>query len=425
MVIYVKYENSHINGPKSITVATTIKAHPYSTLQNFSFSAKNSARQKQHINTYRHTPQHTHTHTLDTCLFQLLDFLLKPCSINLQFTLLSYSYIVSSELLQLLSLYPPPMTYFSQKYMIHVYVISRLLQMLALYSSRTHYSHKFIIFDYVLLENNIIDMSTILTGSTRTRHMARLPTMLWIATAVSEVPPRKTSSKSLSATSSKSRKRLTTSMDLLALTSKIANDNIAAKPIAVCDYPPGCKQLPSGAPSPESHRSSHRRKLVLDPDDIENSQVPTSKAHGSATSTLKHADHGIDTSGNMNEELVTLTTPPPTSELPNITTAKTVPQFDQSTFLDHLWLSYFVHKILNTQRGLPKCSETRQVVNSKMPEAEQKEFHTCRHVYPYVPQCLYPSSRLDGLPGQYLHMTQIPTGHPIDPGTGLSHTYQI
>ena len=34
-------------------------------------------------------------------------------------------------------------------------------------------------------------------------------------------------------------------------------------------------------------------------------------------------------------------------------------------------------------------------------------------------------SKLDGLPRQYFHLTQIPYGIDIDPITGLSHSYQI
>ena len=60
-----------------------------------------------------------------------------------------------------------------------------------------------------------------------------------------------------------------------------------------------------------------------------------------------------------------------------------------------------------------------------MPEAEQYEYHTCRHSFPHVPQLLYPSHRPDGIPGQYLHLTQIPSGCLVDAVTDLSPTYQV
>ena len=60
-----------------------------------------------------------------------------------------------------------------------------------------------------------------------------------------------------------------------------------------------------------------------------------------------------------------------------------------------------------------------------MPEAKQYEYHTYRHSFPHVPQLLYPSLRSDGIPRQYLHLTQIPSGYLVDVVTGLSRTYQV
>ena len=66
-----------------------------------------------------------------------------------------------------------------------------------------------------------------------------------------------------------------------------------------------------------------------------------------------------------------------------------------------------------------------QLVNSKKPELEKHEYQSCRHAFPHVLQQLYPSSKPDGLLGQYLHFTQIPAGYPVDNAIGLAHTYQI
>ena len=60
-----------------------------------------------------------------------------------------------------------------------------------------------------------------------------------------------------------------------------------------------------------------------------------------------------------------------------------------------------------------------------MPAVEQYEYHTYRHSFPHVPQLLYPSQRPDGIPGQYLHLTQIPSGYLVDVVTGLSPIYQV
>ena len=42
-----------------------------------------------------------------------------------------------------------------------------------------------------------------------------------------------------------------------------------------------------------------------------------------------------------------------------------------------------------------------------------------------MPQLLYPSTCLDGISGQYLHLIQIPSGCLVDAITSLSPTYQI
>lgn len=60
-----------------------------------------------------------------------------------------------------------------------------------------------------------------------------------------------------------------------------------------------------------------------------------------------------------------------------------------------------------------------------MLDSELLEFLSCRHAFPHVPQTLYPSIRPDGLPGQYLHLTQIPIDTEIETSTGLSSSYQI
>ena len=98
-----------------------------------------------------------------------------------------------------------------------------------------------------------------------------------------------------------------------------------------------------------------------------------------------------------------------------------------SDCLPHLWLSFSVHEHLNLKLGLPEYREiaTDALTSGVMPDSEVIEFHSCRHAFPHVPQKLFPSCRPDGLPGQYLHLTQIPLGTELEPSTGLSRTYQI
>ena len=60
-----------------------------------------------------------------------------------------------------------------------------------------------------------------------------------------------------------------------------------------------------------------------------------------------------------------------------------------------------------------------------MPDSEIQEYHSYRHAFPHVPQQLYPAVRPDGIPGQFYHLTQIPSGVDIDTQSGLAHTHQL
>ena len=83
--------------------------------------------------------------------------------------------------------------------------------------------------------------------------------------------------------------------------------------------------------------------------------------------------------------------------------------------------------MINTQLGLPESRTfvASNLADSTMPAFEIQEFHTCRHSFPHIAQRLLPAIRPDGLPGQYLHLTQILHDIPTDTTTGLSNSYQI
>ena len=83
--------------------------------------------------------------------------------------------------------------------------------------------------------------------------------------------------------------------------------------------------------------------------------------------------------------------------------------------------------MLNLQLGLPEARTvvTPNIAVVTMPASELQEFQSCRHSFPHVHQKLFPATRPDGLPGQFLHLTQIPHDTPVDPATGLSHSYEI
>jgi hypothetical protein len=65
------------------------------------------------------------------------------------------------------------------------------------------------------------------------------------------------------------------------------------------------------------------------------------------------------------------------------------------------------------------------LATTKMPKSKLREYNSCRHSFPHVPQHLFPMTRPDGFPGQYFHLTQLPYGIDIDPTTGLARSYQF
>jgi hypothetical protein len=96
-------------------------------------------------------------------------------------------------------------------------------------------------------------------------------------------------------------------------------------------------------------------------------------------------------------------------------------------YAHYLWMTYLVHEQHSVQLGLPTFTSysTAALANTGMPDSEMREFNSYRHAFPHVPQQLFPMSRSDGLPGQYLHLIQVLCGIDVDPITGLSRSYQI
>ena len=64
-------------------------------------------------------------------------------------------------------------------------------------------------------------------------------------------------------------------------------------------------------------------------------------------------------------------------------------------------------------------------VTRGIPRKEAEELESVSISYPRVPQILYPSVRSDGLPGQHLNLTQLPSEIEIDPISCMSLDFQI
>jgi hypothetical protein len=96
-------------------------------------------------------------------------------------------------------------------------------------------------------------------------------------------------------------------------------------------------------------------------------------------------------------------------------------------FFPFLWYSYSVHESLNILDNCPLRLpySASYLTMQGTPSSEIQEYLHCRHAFPHVPQLLYPSTRPDGIAGQYYHLTQLPQNSEIDFATGLAPTYQV
>jgi hypothetical protein len=345
-------------------------------------------------------------------------------------------------------------------------------------------------------------MPLLVHTKSRIRHMARLKsTARLVSLSNSQLTPSEQSPhQGTSNASGSRRKRLTSTMDALALhtsSSKLAHDIDDDQvmqltnddgPIAVRDWPDGCipprivAQVSShpaalDVQSLSSSRSHTRRQLLtIEDDDSDGSQgekpsrTSSSKASGSMRSAYQSLDlDKIESSlipptqkspdppspayhqkfspskipQPINLQNTTVSAqgrqvqdqpdtaassqvPPVNLSLPTlIPSVAPIPVIKYADFVHHLWYSFSVHEILNIQLGLPEfhTSGAINLADPAMPPSEIQEFHTYRHSFPHIPQRLLPTSRPDGIPGQYLHLTQIPHGSAVDTRIGLSHSY--
>ena len=79
--------------------------------------------------------------------------------------------------------------------------------------------------------------------------------------------------------------------------------------------------------------------------------------------------------------------------------------------IGQMWIGFQMQEALFTQRGKKELKEhcTREeFITSGTPANEIHEFQSVRRAFPRTKQILYPSERLDAVPGQHLHFTQNP-----------------
>ena len=96
--------------------------------------------------------------------------------------------------------------------------------------------------------------------------------------------------------------------------------------------------------------------------------------------------------------------------------------------LSHMWLGFQMHEALLIQRGKHTLMESRtdeEFIALGTPPTEVHEFRSIRRAFPRTSQILYPSERPDAVPGQHLHLTQLPRYEKISLTTGLTEGFHI
>lgn len=87
-----------------------------------------------------------------------------------------------------------------------------------------------------------------------------------------------------------------------------------------------------------------------------------------------------------------------------------------------------MHEALLLQRGKNVLKETRtdEELHAKCtPPTEIQEFWSLRYAFPRTRQILYPTERPNAVPGQHLHLTQLPRYENISHDTGLTDGFHI
>jgi hypothetical protein len=96
--------------------------------------------------------------------------------------------------------------------------------------------------------------------------------------------------------------------------------------------------------------------------------------------------------------------------------------------LSHMWLGFQMHEALLIQGGKNILKESRtdeEFLAIGTPPTEIHEFRSLRHAFPRTRQLLYPSERPDAVPGQHLHLTQLPRYEKISHDTGLIEGFHV
>ena len=96
--------------------------------------------------------------------------------------------------------------------------------------------------------------------------------------------------------------------------------------------------------------------------------------------------------------------------------------------LSQMWLGFQIQDALLIQRDKSILKETRtdeEFSAIGTPPTKIHEFRTLRHAFPWTKQILYPTERPDAVPGQHLHLTQLPRYEKVFHDTGLTEGFHV
>ena len=214
------------------------------------------------------------------------------------------------------------------------------------------------------------------------------------------------------------------------------------------------------APSPIPHQGSHRNDTNVDEDlDMDAQLENVSPERGGSSLQASLERHSIHAAQSSQKSVHIADNTPPTlqyrnprigdilesqstrrrkaedysaTSTPRDSSKHTTPSKRTSTLgidmLSQMWLGFQMHEALLIQRGKSILKELRtdeEFLALGTPPSEIQEFRSLRHAFPRTRQTLYPSERPDAVPGQHLHLTQIPRYENISHDSGLTEGFHI
>ena len=161
-------------------------------------------------------------------------------------------------------------------------------------------------------------------------------------------------------------------------------------------------------------------------DDVMEVDSPTQSLKRLLAEKAKNQTKG-SASGKRNRDRA-VTAPPLSSQLkqsPQAAIHSTEPTTNPKL---KFWLGFDALERLAAEEGLDELFNDETIadrVTRGIPNREAEELENVSISFPRVPQTLYPNVRSDGIQGQHLNLTQLPSEIEVDPISGLSLDFHV